>query len=162
MTGIIDCVKILRDFQKNSDREFMEVHHRKTENLVPRILIVDDAQENRQLLRLYLKKYKLEIHEAASGEETLNLIRNNEYDLILMDIQIPIMDGYEITKQIRIYEKEKKLKENYIVACTAHAFPEDINKALQAGCNEHMAKPIRREQLLNVLQAFSIPLELKT
>ncbi|HEX7675791.1 MAG TPA: response regulator [Bdellovibrio sp.] len=115
-----------------------------------RLLIVDDVADNRMLIDRYLKKSGATIIEASSGTEALRLIEEAQPDLVLMDIQMPVMDGYEATTRAR--------ENGYagpIIALTAHAMKEEIRKCLNAGCNEVITKPARRQDLLELLKRMT-------
>ena len=109
-----------------------------------RILLVEDNDLNREIARMLLKDSGFVIKEATNGQMAVDIMREStpgEYDLVLMDIQMPIMDGYEATKQIR--ELSNKLVANVpIIAMTANAFEEERRNALASGMNGHVAKPI--------------------
>lgn len=112
------------------------------------LLLVEDSEDNRTVMDLFLKNtgYKLEM--AENGKEGVQKYVEGEYDLILMDIQMPIMDGYEATKAIRKYEKEHAKKNVPIIALTANAFQEDAQKSFESGCNAHVPKPVKKKALL--------------
>jgi PAS domain S-box-containing protein len=124
-----------------------------TEVRALRILLVEDSQDNQVLIRSYLKgtSYRLDI--ADHGAIALELFKNGYYDLILMDMQMPVMDGYEATKAIRAWEREHDLPPTQVIALTALALKEDGVKILDAGCNAHMTKPIKKHTLLEILRA---------
>lgn len=116
-----------------------------------RVLLVDDALENRELMRLLLLKLPLTLDEAVNGQEAYNLFEKNNYDLVFMDIQMPVMDGYTATRMIRRFEEQTKQKRTSIVALTAHAYEADIRACLDAGCDDHIAKPFKKKTLLQCL-----------
>jgi PAS domain S-box-containing protein len=116
-----------------------------------RVLLVDDSLENRQLMLLLLQSLKLELYEACNGQEALDLFTANTYDLVLMDIQMPVMDGYTATRMMRHHESMTGQKKTPIVALTAHAYESDIQKCLEAGCDDHIAKPFKKRTLLECL-----------
>ncbi|ADL50732.1 response regulator [Clostridium cellulovorans] len=116
------------------------------------ILLVDDSEDNRFLMKAFLKKTTLVVDTAENGEEAFEKFKNNNYDLILMDIQMPIMDGYTSTRLIRNYEIENNLPKTTISALTAYAFDEDIEKALEAGCNFVLTKPVKKAVLLDTIK----------
>jgi CheY-like chemotaxis protein len=118
-----------------------------------RILLVEDSPDNQVLVRSYLKQTPYRLDIADHGAIALELFKNGYYDLILMDMQMPIMDGYEATQAIRAWEREHGLPPTQIMALTALALKEDGIKILDAGCNAHMTKPIKKHTLLEVLQA---------
>lgn len=117
------------------------------------ILVVDDVEENIALASIRLEKAGHEIHSADGGVAAVELAKTRRFDVILMDIQMPDMDGYQATKAIR------SLNEYYqtspIIAMTANAMPEDISAATLAGMNDVVTKPIQFEQLFNVLSRYT-------
>lgn len=125
---------------------------RAVERTVPRsILLVDDSDDNRLLIELYLKKTHYKIDTAVNGNEAIEKVKNNKYAAVLMDVQMPVMDGYMATKLIREWEKKNKHKAVPIIALTANAFKEDEKKSLDAGCTTHLVKPIRKDTLIETL-----------
>ena len=119
-----------------------------------RILLVDDIELNQEIAKTILEEEGAIINTACNGQEAVDTIKNaaaNTYNLVLMDVQMPVMDGYEATRQIRALEDSEKAKVP-IVAMTANAFDEDRKAALAAGMNAHIAKPINIPQLMNVLK----------
>lgn len=119
-----------------------------------RVLLVDDALENRELMRLLFLKLPLTLDEAINGQEAYNLFEKKRYDLIFMDIQMPIMDGYTATRMIRSLEKQTSRKRTTIIALTAHAYEEDIRACLEAGCDDHIAKPFKKKTLMQCLSTY--------
>ena len=117
------------------------------------ILVVDDEPDIRRICRILLETGGYTVLEAATGAEAVEQVRQHpELDLILMDIQMPIMDGYEATKIIRSFNN--KNAQIPIIAMTANAFEEDRKHALQLGMNEHLAKPVDIEKLKDVLTKY--------
>ena len=115
-----------------------------------RILLVEDNENNRMLFSFFLKKTPHSLAEAKDGGEGYDLFRKKQFDLVFMDIEMPVMDGYETVAAIRAYEKEKGLDPVPIIALTANTM-EDAHRSLEAGCTRHLTKPFRREQLLSLL-----------
>ncbi len=111
-----------------------------------RLLVVDDVSDNRLLILRYLKNSGANIGQASSGEEALKLIEEFQPDMVLMDIQMPVMDGYETTTKAR-----RNGYRGPIVALTAHAMKEEVQKCLNAGCDEVMTKPARRKELIETI-----------
>jgi CheY-like chemotaxis protein len=101
-----------------------------------RVLVVDDNKMNLLIASKFLKKWMIEVDEAISGELALNLLKNNSYDLILMDLQMPEMDGFETSRIIRQTNTATP-----IIALTADAMPETHSKALAAGMHGYLTKP---------------------
>ncbi|HSQ50014.1 MAG TPA: PAS domain S-box protein [Nitrospiraceae bacterium] len=118
-----------------------------------RILLVEDSSDNQVLIRSYLQQTPYRLDVADHGAIGLELFKNGCYDLVLMDMQMPVMDGYEATKAIRAWEREQDLPPIQIIALTAMARKEDGVKIHKAGCNAHMTKPIKKDTLLEVLRA---------
>ncbi|MDD5176037.1 MAG: ABC transporter substrate-binding protein [Sterolibacterium sp.] len=123
----------------------------------PSILLAEDNQNNVFLMRSLLKSTPCRVDVADNGATAVEKFRTKHYDLILMDVEMPLMDGYSATREIRRIEQEEDLQQTQIYALTAHAFKEDEAKSLNAGCNGHLTKPIRKQVLLDVLNA--LPLE---
>ncbi|MEK2689906.1 ATP-binding protein [Bdellovibrio sp. GT3] len=121
-----------------------------------RILVVDDTEDNRFLLLTYLKKYPFDIVQAENGLIAVEKATRGDFDLILMDIQMPVMDGYVATRKIREWEQVNKLKPTPIIAVSANAMAEDIQKSLDAGCTEHLTKPVKKTALLEMVQRYTI------
>jgi CheY-like chemotaxis protein len=119
------------------------------------ILLVDDSEDNRLLIASYLKKSPHSIDVAENGAIALQKFTTGAYNLILMDMQMPVMDGYAATREIRKWEKQNSVAETPVVALTAYALKEDTQKSLDAGCNVHLTKPIKKGKLLDALAEFS-------
>jgi PAS domain S-box-containing protein len=118
------------------------------------ILLAEDNLVSRQLLIRLLLRIGHSIDEAKNGEEVLDLLKVNKYDLILMDIQMPVMDGVEATRRIR--EAEQATGRHIpIIAVTAHALSGDRERFLAAGMDEYIAKPLQMEELFQKLEQFS-------
>ncbi len=115
------------------------------------VLLVEDNSDNRLLVRAYLKDAPYEIEEVENGAEAVLRYRAQRFDLVLMDIQMPVMDGHEATRVIRAYESESGRQPIPIIALTAHAVKEEIDRSLLAGCTAHMSKPIKKKILLDLL-----------
>ncbi len=105
-------------------------------------------------MRLLLARQPLTIDEANNGREALELFEQNEYSLVLMDIQMPIMDGYTATRMIRRIEERSGRRRTPVVALTAHAYEADIRRCKEAGCDDHIAKPFKKKSLLQCLARY--------
>jgi two-component system, cell cycle response regulator DivK len=116
-----------------------------------RILVVEDQEDNRQILRDLLGNAGYELIEAVDGEQALAAYAKQRPDLILMDIQLPIMDGYETTRRIRTDPESKAIP---IIAVTSYALAGDEAKALAAGCNGYITKPYSPRALLAKVREF--------
>jgi PAS domain S-box-containing protein len=121
-----------------------------------RILLVEDNEDNRFLIASYLKKLPHEVDFACNGLEAVEKIQEGGvYDVIFMDIQMPVMDGYTATGAIRDWEAKHQLKPAVIVALTAHALQEDEQKSIHAGCDGHLIKPIKKQVFLAALEQYA-------
>ena len=116
-----------------------------------RILLAEDSEDNALLIRSYLKGSPHQLDVVIDGEEAVAACEENEYDLILMDIQMPVMDGYAATAFIRDLETLQHRRRTPILALTAYAMKEDEEKSLAAGCDGHITKPIKKAQLLEAI-----------
>jgi PAS domain S-box-containing protein len=127
-------------------------------DMMLRVLVVEDSKVNQLLIKKMLTKKNWIVETAENGREALEKIEQDRYDLILMDIQMPIMDGYEAAKSIR----EKEMNSNIhtpIIALTANATEEDKRKSIEAGMDGYLTKPIKSENLyLNILKYVNISL----
>ena len=115
------------------------------------ILVVEDQPDNRQILRDLLGTAGYQLIEAENGEEALKALAHRRPDLILMDIQLPILDGYETTRRIRANDDLKSIP---IIAVTSYALAGDDAKALAAGCNDYVTKPYSPRQLLAKVREY--------
>jgi two-component system sensor histidine kinase/response regulator len=148
-----------------------------------RVLLVEDNEINQQVAKEILESAGLNVIVASNGQEAVDAVKTNAYDAVLMDVQMPVMDGYTATRKIREWEKEVILRraqpsrgqktedrkedsalspqssELPIIAMTAHAMAGDEDKSLQAGMNGHVTKPIDPYQLFSTLQKWIKPNE---
>ncbi|MCK7467705.1 MAG: response regulator [Desulfosudis oleivorans] len=129
-----------------------------------KILVVEDNFINQKLIVKMLNNVGLNCDVANNGVEAIESYKKRRYDLILMDCQMPIMDGYEATNQIRIIEDTKKIIENKeiyvpIIATTAHALDGDADKCINAGMDDYLSKPIDRNKLVEVINQYLNPNE---
>jgi len=121
-----------------------------------KVLLVEDNELNREVAQALLQDQGMHVSAAVNGQNAVFLFKNNPpgtYDIILMDIMMPVMDGLEATKQIRAMDRPDA-KKIPIIAMTANAFEEDVRKSYDAGMNEHLSKPIILETLIKVLSKF--------
>lgn len=116
-----------------------------------RILVVEDQEDNRRILRDLLASARYEIVEAVTGKEGVSMAQMHRPDLIIMDIQMPEMDGYEATRQIKA---NSALRDIPIIAVTSYALSGDDKKAYEAGCVDYITKPFSPRQLLAKIEEF--------
>ena len=116
-----------------------------------RILLVEDFEDNLLLMLSYLKKMPFDVDVAEDGTFAVEKFKAAKYDLVLMDMQMPVMDGHDATRAIREWERTQGRAPTPILALTAHAFREDVERSLAAGCDGHLTKPISKEHLLEAI-----------
>ena len=118
---------------------------------MPRVLLVEDNEMNRDMLSRRLIKVGYEVAMAVDGAEGVAMAKAGPYDIILMDMSLPVIDGWEATRQIRA---EPALAKVPIIALTAHAMAGDRDKALEAGCSDYDTKPVEITRLLGKMTAL--------
>lgn len=118
------------------------------------VLLVEDNIVNRMIGAEMLKSFGIDVLEAEDGAQALTVLSQQHVDLVLMDIQMPVLDGYAATRQVRERETRLRLPRVPIVALTANAFDEDAAQSLAAGMDAHLAKPYSRLQLRDLLQRW--------
>jgi PAS domain S-box-containing protein len=116
-----------------------------------RILLVEDLEDNRDVIALFLKETSYQLDMAENGAVALQKFQTGTYDLVLMDMQMPVMDGLQATMVMRQWEREQQRRPTPIVALTANAFKEEAEKTLGAGCTAHLTKPIKKKTLLTAI-----------
>jgi two-component system, cell cycle response regulator DivK len=119
--------------------------------MTKRILVIEDTEDNRQIVRDLLTSAGYELVEAVDGEEGVEMAAKEKPDLILMDIQLPKMDGYEATRRIKA---DPDLRATPILAVTSYALSGDEEKTRAAGCDGYIAKPFSPRQLLGKVREF--------
>jgi len=116
-----------------------------------RILIVEDTEDNRTILRDLFQSVGDAVIEATTGEDGVAAARSERPDLILMDIQLPVLDGYEATRRIKAIPE---LADTPVIAVTSHALSDDEQKARAAGCDDYIAKPFSPRALLAKVRTY--------
>ncbi len=119
------------------------------QNFKGKILLVEDHPINQKLALAFMKKLNMDADVAENGKLAIERLYDNNYDVILMDCQMPVMDGYEATVRIRAGEAGERAKKTPIIALTANAMIEDVQRCMEAGMDDHVAKPFS----LKILQA---------
>jgi CheY-like chemotaxis protein len=118
---------------------------------MPRILLVEDNEMNRDMLSRRLQRKGFDVAIAVDGRQGVEMAKADGYDLILMDMSLPEIDGWEATRQLRA---EPATQEVPIIALTAHAMAGDREKALEAGCDDYDTKPIELPRLLSKMESL--------
>ncbi len=119
--------------------------------MTKRILVVEDTEDNRQILRDVLSDAGYDLIEAGDGEEGVRMAAEFQPDLVLMDIQLPLVDGYEATRRIKADPASRHIP---VIAVTSYALAQDEKRALAAGCSGYVAKPFSPRALLAKIREF--------
>jgi two-component system cell cycle response regulator DivK len=117
---------------------------------MPRILLVEDNEMNRDMLSRRLQRRGYEVIVAVDGEEGVARARSEAPDVVIMDMSLPVLDGWEATRQIKAAPESKSIP---VIALTAHAMSGDRERALEVGCDEYDTKPIEIDRLLGKIEA---------
>lgn len=125
--------------------------------LAPKILLVEDNPDNRMLFEAYVRATASQVDIAENGNAAVAKFKEQIYDVVFMDIQMPKKDGIAATREIRAWEREairngQRAIRVPIFALTAHSLPEEVSRSIAAGCDGHIAKPVRKERILALLQ----------
>ena len=116
------------------------------------ILLADDSRDNRLLIRAFLKDSGHRVDEAENGAIAVAKIKSGEYDLVLMDVQMPVMDGLDAMRAVRLWERESGRRRIPILALTASALDDDVRRTIEAGADLHIGKPIRKAVLIAAIR----------
>ena len=119
-----------------------------------RLLLVDDNPINREVAESLLQSAGVTVAVACNGQEALEMLERERYDGVLMDCQMPVLDGYEATRRLR---RQPQWQDLPVIAMTANAMVGDREKALAAGKNDHIAKPIRVDEMYGTLARWVRP-----
>jgi CheY-like chemotaxis protein len=121
---------------------------------MPRILLVEDNEMNRDMLSRRLLRNGYEVTIALDGQQGVDIAASEQPDLILMDMSLPVIDGWEATRRVRANAATRKIP---IIALTAHAMAGDREKAIEAGCDDYDTKPVEITRLLGKIAALLKP-----
>jgi CheY-like chemotaxis protein len=121
---------------------------------MPKILLVEDNEMNRDMLSRRLERKGYGVSLALDGAEGLHKARTEAPDIILMDMSLPVVDGWDATRQLKADESTRRIP---IIALTAHAMASDEQKAREAGCDDFDTKPIELQRLLSKIEALLLP-----
>ncbi len=119
-----------------------------------RILIAEDSADNRLLLQVYLRGSPHQLTFVSDGKIAVDRFATEKFDLVLMDMQMPVMDGLTATRAMRAMEQERGLAAVPIIGLTASARPQDVEATGNAGCNQHLSKPISKRKLLSTIEEY--------
>ncbi len=119
------------------------------------ILLVDDHKENREIVRILLEKFPYTFDEAENGTMAVEMFKSGHYDLVLMDVLMPEMDGLAATATIRSWEKQVNARPTPVIALTGYASQEDAEKCIRAGCTSRLTKPCRPENLKKAITTYA-------
>jgi signal transduction histidine kinase/CheY-like chemotaxis protein len=151
---IYNCLLTVLNVQnENSPRKKKMITKYSINKKSIRILLAEDNIVNQKIATIMLKKLGCRVHCVANGQEAVESLRKIPFDLVIMDCQMPEMDGFEATKRIRGL-KENFFREIPIIAMTASALKEDVESCLAAGMNDHMAKPVLRHQMAKMIEKW--------
>ena len=120
-----------------------------------RILVAEDSPDSRLLISAFLRHTRCQLDFAENGQIAVEKFTRNRYDLVLMDMQMPVMDGYAATRAIRAWELEHRVPRTHVLALTASALDEAVTKAAEAECDAHITKPIKKATLLAVIRQYA-------
>jgi PAS domain S-box-containing protein len=151
---LLNCFAVALDLKKEDEREY-EVSEKpvikEVKNLLqPRILLVEDNEMNRKIVISMLKSRNMTCDVALNGSEALKAVSEKDYDVVFMDCQMPVMDGYESTSKIRLLEGHKK--HTAIIAMTANAMAGDREKCIKAGMDAYISKPINFDTMFKMIE----------
>lgn len=119
-----------------------------------RLLIVEDSESSRAMICSHLREEDFDFDEADNGAVAVEKAKTTHFDLILMDINMPMMDGYEAMRRIRQWEQARGLTRTPIIAFTASSFEEDVHQAIENGADLHVAKPVKKEALAAAIKSL--------
>ena len=122
-----------------------------------RILFADDHEVNRKVVSMILEPLGVDLVQVENGAMAVEAAGASVFDLILIDVQMPVMDGLTATRQIRALEARRGSPRTPVISLTANAMPDDIARSLEAGSDLHLAKPIRPDALIQAIQSLLAP-----
>jgi two-component system sensor histidine kinase/response regulator len=120
-----------------------------------RILLAEDSEENRLLIAAYLRGTSHQLDTAENGRIAVEMFKTGHYDLVLVDVNMPVLDGYSAVAAMRAWEREQDASPTPIIALTGRAMVEDRARSIEAGCNGHLTKPLRRTVLIEAISRFT-------
>lgn len=147
---LLDSIALVMGLKKEDKNKQIITKNTVKNDLKPRILLVEDNKMNRKIVISMLKTRNMTCDVAVNGSEALKALSEKEYDVVFMDCQMPVMDGYECTSKIRLLEGDKK--HTTIIAMTANAMEGDSEKCIEAGMDYYISKPINFEIMFNMIE----------
>jgi len=152
---LLNCASMVLGLRKETDEEVHIITrytaHEMKENLQPKILLVEDNEMNRKIVITMLKYKNMTCDIAVNGSEAVKAVTTKEYDIVFMDCQMPVMDGYQSTARIR--EIEGNERHTTIIAMTANAMEGDREKCIEAGMDDYISKPIKFDTMFSIIEA---------
>jgi len=109
------------------------------------------------IVNLFLKNLPIELDPAENGVIAIEKFKSGQYDLVFMDMQMPVMGGFEATRGIRSFEKSKGVEKTPVIALSAFSTKEEIQHSLDAGCSDHLTKPIMQNELVDMISKYGKP-----
>jgi CheY-like chemotaxis protein len=119
-----------------------------------RLLIVEDSESSRAMICSHLRGEHFDYDEAENGAVAVEKMKLTRFDLILMDIKMPMMDGYEAMRRIRQWEQARGMARTPIIAFTASSFEDDVQQAIQNGADLHVSKPVKKDALVAAIKSL--------
>jgi CheY-like chemotaxis protein len=123
-----------------------------SEPAATKILVADDSPDNRLLIAAYLRREPYQLDFAEDGKVAFEKYISHRYDMVFMDVQMPQLDGLSATRMIRKWEKEHGCSQTPVVALSAAALEEDVRRSMEAGCDLHISKPVKKRVLLETIR----------
>ena len=117
-----------------------------------RLLLVEDNDVNRMVVKMMLAGEGFDIAEAADGNAAIDALSVSQFDIVLMDVSMPVMDGLEATRQLRSVENRDGAQRTPVIGLTAHAMESDVKQCFDAGMDDYLAKPVRKDALLAAIR----------
>jgi signal transduction histidine kinase/CheY-like chemotaxis protein len=147
-------INVLREEKPEEDRPNHVVNEPPEKLNAGNILLVEDSPDNQKLAIKILEKENFKVDIASNGREAIEAFRRSRYDIVLMDVQMPVMDGFEATHHIREIEKERGGRKTPIIALTAHAMAGYLQKCIENGMNDYFTKPFRKQSLIDLVNRW--------
>jgi CheY-like chemotaxis protein/two-component sensor histidine kinase len=122
-----------------------------------RMLLVDDDDDNHIIVKHFLKNLPIQLDIAENGVIAVDKFKSGHYDLVLMDMQMPVLDGYAAVREIRSFEEKTGEKETPVIALSAYSTKEEMQLSMDGGCNDHLSKPIRQDELISMISKYGKP-----